>query len=54
MIINWFNLVASALYLYLAIQVLCGATISVSGQVTMYITASVSLLYYSFLFKKED
>lgn len=54
MIVNWFNLVASALYLYMAIQVLGGAEFSAVTQAMTYFVMAVVTLNYSFLFRKEE
>lgn len=51
--VNWFNLTASALYLYMAIQILCGTEYSAAAQAGTYFVIAVVMLNYSFLFKKE-
>lgn len=53
MYVNWLNLTASALYLCMAIQVLCGKEYSATVQAVNYFVIAVVMLIYSFLFKKE-
>lgn len=52
--INWFNFIASALFLYMGVQILNGVKYDIYAQAFTYFSVAVALLNYSFLFKKED
>ena len=51
--INWFNFIASVLFLYMGVQVLNGVKYDVYAQAFTYFSVAVVLLSYSFLFEKE-
>ena len=51
--INWFNFIASALFLYMGVQILNGVKYDIYAQAFTYFSVAAALLNYSFLFKKE-
>lgn len=51
--INWFNFIASALFLYMGVQILNGVKYDIYAQAFTYFSVAVALLNYSFLFEKE-
>ncbi|MFD2868505.1 hypothetical protein ACFSY7_08335 [Kurthia populi] len=52
--INWFNFIASALFLYMGVQILNGVKYDIYAQAFTYFSVAVALLNYSFLFEEES